>query len=77
MYEGKIVGLVSPDIPEHELGLLMAGAGPNGMADGAGSAGPGTDGPVDADVALEIPEQPTGFADSHEPSAPQAEEHEQ
>jgi len=27
MYEGKIVGFCSPDVPEHELGLLMAGAG--------------------------------------------------
>ncbi len=27
MYEGKIVGFCSPDIAEHELGLLMAGAG--------------------------------------------------
>jgi general nucleoside transport system ATP-binding protein len=27
MYEGRIVGFSSPDIPEHELGLLMAGAG--------------------------------------------------
>jgi simple sugar transport system ATP-binding protein len=26
MYEGKIVGMCAPDIPEHELGLLMAGA---------------------------------------------------
>jgi simple sugar transport system ATP-binding protein len=28
MYEGRIVGFSSPDIAEHELGLLMAGAGP-------------------------------------------------
>jgi general nucleoside transport system ATP-binding protein len=26
MYEGKIVGMCGPDIPEQELGLLMAGA---------------------------------------------------
>jgi len=26
IYEGKIVGICPPDIPEHELGLLMAGA---------------------------------------------------
>jgi simple sugar transport system ATP-binding protein len=26
MYEGKIVGICPPDIPEQELGLLMAGA---------------------------------------------------
>jgi simple sugar transport system ATP-binding protein len=28
MYEGRIVGFSSPDIAEHQLGLLMAGAGP-------------------------------------------------
>jgi general nucleoside transport system ATP-binding protein len=27
MYEGKIVGVCAPDVPEQELGLLMAGAG--------------------------------------------------
>jgi simple sugar transport system ATP-binding protein len=27
MYEGRIVGVCEPDIPEHELGLMMAGAG--------------------------------------------------
>jgi simple sugar transport system ATP-binding protein len=27
MYEGEIVGFCPPDIPEHELGLMMAGAG--------------------------------------------------
>jgi simple sugar transport system ATP-binding protein len=27
MYEGRIVGFAAPDIPEHELGLMMAGAG--------------------------------------------------
>jgi simple sugar transport system ATP-binding protein len=32
MYEGKIVGFCSPDIAEHELGLLMAGAGAAGQA---------------------------------------------
>jgi general nucleoside transport system ATP-binding protein len=41
MYEGKIVGFCSPDIAEHELGLLMAGAGPPGQAaDPAQAAGP-------------------------------------
>ena len=40
MYEGKIVGFCSPDIPEHELGLLMAGAGGRraGRATAAGPA---------------------------------------
>src|ERR1700733_15931639 len=27
MYEGKIVGMCAPDVPEQELGLLMIGAG--------------------------------------------------
>jgi general nucleoside transport system ATP-binding protein len=36
MYEGRIVGFCSPDIPEQELGLLMAGAGLEGApADGS------------------------------------------
>jgi hypothetical protein len=34
MYEGKIVGMCAPDIPEQELGLLMAGAA---TADAQGS----------------------------------------
>jgi general nucleoside transport system ATP-binding protein len=36
MYEGKIVGMCAPDIPEQELGLLMAGAA-TGDAHGNGS----------------------------------------
>ena len=37
MYEGRIVGICPPDIAEHELGLLMAGAGATGQpGDGAG-----------------------------------------
>ncbi len=36
MYEGKIVGICPPDIPEQELGLLMAGA--TADVDGSGSA---------------------------------------
>jgi simple sugar transport system ATP-binding protein len=27
MYEGQVVGFCPPDIPEHELGVLMAGGG--------------------------------------------------
>jgi general nucleoside transport system ATP-binding protein len=53
MYEGKIVGFCTPDIPEHELGLLMAGAG----AGAAGAAGPPGAVPrqrLDADEALEL-----------------------
>ncbi len=37
MYEGKIVGMCAPDIPEEELGLLMAGAA-TAAALGNGSA---------------------------------------
>jgi len=40
MYEGKIVGFCSPDVPEHELGLMMAGAHVEPAASGADSAGP-------------------------------------
>ncbi len=43
MYEGRIVGFCPPTIPEHELGLLMAGGGtapPDGQA-GDGQAGDG------------------------------------
>ena len=32
MYDGRIVGTVSPDIAREEIGLLMAGA--HGTADG-------------------------------------------
>jgi general nucleoside transport system ATP-binding protein len=51
MYEGKIVGIRAPDVPEHELGLLMAGASADGQAaDGTAPA------PLDADQALELPQ---------------------
>jgi ABC-type uncharacterized transport system ATPase subunit len=37
MYEGRIVGFCSPDTPEAELGLMMAGAGKGeGHGDGDG-----------------------------------------
>jgi general nucleoside transport system ATP-binding protein len=52
MYEGRIVGFCEPDIPEHELGLLMAGAGAGPAADGDGG---GDSGQLDADEALELP----------------------
>jgi len=65
MYEGKIVGFSSPDIAEHELGLLMAGAvagagaGAGAGAAGAGAAGQPTDNAapqqLDADEILELP----------------------
>jgi general nucleoside transport system ATP-binding protein len=58
MYEGKIVGVRAPDVPEHELGLLMAGAGADGQA--AGGAGPHQ---LDADEALELPQALAGPAD--------------
>jgi ABC-type uncharacterized transport system ATPase subunit len=58
MYEGKIVGFCAPDIPEQELGLLMAGAGAAGQP-GVGAAGQPGDGAapgqLDADEALELP----------------------
>jgi general nucleoside transport system ATP-binding protein len=50
MYEGKIVGMCAPDIPEQELGLLMTGAG----SDGQPGSGTGPHSP-DADEILEMP----------------------
>jgi general nucleoside transport system ATP-binding protein len=76
MYEGKIVGMCDPDIPEQELGLLMAGAG-TAAEPGSGSPGDGPADPgpaADVDVALEIPEQPSGLT---EPAGPRAEERDQ
>jgi len=53
MYEGKIVGMVAPDTPEQELGLLMTGAGSAGSEGQPGSdAGPHS---PDADEILEMP----------------------
>jgi general nucleoside transport system ATP-binding protein len=49
MYEGRIVGMCSPDIPEQELGLLMAG-GTASQSDGADQHQP------DADEELEMPQ---------------------
>jgi len=63
MYEGEIVGICQPDIPEQELGLLMAGA-TSGDGPGNGSA-PHR---LDADQMLQIAEGPAG-----QPT-PQAEE---
>jgi general nucleoside transport system ATP-binding protein len=61
MYEGKIVGMCSPDIPEQELGLLMAGAT---TADGQGNGtAPHRQ---DADELLEALELP---ADQPKPRA--------
>jgi general nucleoside transport system ATP-binding protein len=50
MYEGKIVGMRAPDVPEQELGLLMTGAGSDGQP-GSGT-GPHL---LDADQILEEP----------------------
>jgi general nucleoside transport system ATP-binding protein len=50
MYEGRIVGFCQPDIPEAELGLMMAGAG---AADGAD--GQATPHEASADEVLELP----------------------
>jgi general nucleoside transport system ATP-binding protein len=58
MYEGKIVGVRGPDVPEQELGLLMAGASAEGQAvDGAAPVR------LDADEALELPQALAGQAD--------------
>jgi len=65
MYEGKIVGMCAPDIPEQELGLLMAGAT---SADGQGNGTAPHRADADADELLEMGELPTG------PAKPQAEE---
>jgi len=63
MYEGKIVGMCAPDIPEQELGLLMTGAGSDGQPDSAAR-------PFSPD-ADEILEMPGTLADQ---TAPQPEE---
>jgi general nucleoside transport system ATP-binding protein len=62
MYEGKIVGICAPDIPEHELGLLMAGAGIDGQAADGQAAG-GQEPGLDADEALHLPQATAGMAD--------------
>ncbi|MEQ4301113.1 ABC transporter ATP-binding protein [Plantactinospora sp. B6F1] len=44
MYRGRIIGMVGPDTPREEIGLLMAGitdAAPAGTGGGAGAAGTG------------------------------------
>jgi general nucleoside transport system ATP-binding protein len=62
MYEGKIVGFCSPDIAEHELGLLMAGAG------AAEQPGDGSESHhLSADEVLELP----GAADAGNSRRPQ------
>ncbi len=72
MYEGRIVGYCQPDIPEAELGLMMAGATAGKAAHAAGQ----TDGSQathnpDLDEALELP----GALDTKPPAAePQAQE---
>jgi simple sugar transport system ATP-binding protein len=52
MYEGKIVGFCSPDVPEQELGLLMAGAGSGAGEQPGDHAAPHQ---PSADEILEIP----------------------
>ena len=64
MYEGKIVGICQPDIPEQELGLLMAGATTAGEH-ANGSPPPREPG---ADELVELGELPAGKPE------PQAEE---
>ena len=61
MYEGKIVGMCEPDIPEEDLGLLMAGATTtDGQANGSRPHRP------DADELLQTAELP---ADQPKPRA--------
>jgi general nucleoside transport system ATP-binding protein len=75
MYEGKIVAFRPPTVPVEELGLLMAGAGANGAADGAtgaasagdGSAGQGSPGDGVGDQGPRA--GPAGPPDPSEPTA--------
>jgi general nucleoside transport system ATP-binding protein len=62
MYEGKIVGFSAPDVPEAELGLMMAGAGATAarvVADGQSPADLAASGlasaPAVADAISELP----------------------
>jgi simple sugar transport system ATP-binding protein len=65
MYEGKIVGFCPPTIPEHELGLMMAGAGSQAAA---AQAADGAVHQPGADEALELPgAQAAGRAGRPEP----------
>ncbi|HYK32144.1 MAG TPA: ABC transporter ATP-binding protein [Streptosporangiaceae bacterium] len=59
MYEGRFVGFCSPDIPETELGLMMAGASAD-AARAAADAPPVDTKPVGltADEAIELPGTP-------------------
>jgi general nucleoside transport system ATP-binding protein len=63
MYEGKIVGICPPDIPEQELGLLMAGATAGEQGNGSASHRPDADellqtAPLAADQATPRAEEP-------------------
>jgi general nucleoside transport system ATP-binding protein len=71
MYEGKIVGICPPDIPEQELGLLMAGAmTSDGQGDGQGDA-QGNGRPQQPPAASQLLQTAPLAAD---PAGPQAEE---
>jgi ABC-type uncharacterized transport system ATPase subunit len=54
MYEGRIVGFCPPTIPEHELGLMMAGASTSGAPPEAATDPGGVHRPG-ADEELELP----------------------
>jgi len=76
MYEGRFVGFCSPDIPETELGLMMAGASAD-AARAAADAPPVDTKPVGltADEAMELPGPSGGSGGSSPPAnAAQAEE---
>ena len=55
MYEGRIVGFCEPDIAEHELGLLMAGAGAAAVVDGDHPGDSRLTHQLDVDEVLELP----------------------
>lgn len=52
MYRGRVIGIVGPDTPREEIGLLMAGImpGTEGEAPGADPVADGRDATTDADT---------------------------
>jgi general nucleoside transport system ATP-binding protein len=73
MYEGRIVGFSSPDIPETELGLMMTGAG--AAEAHARAAGTADDQP--AQPAGQTPHEPSADEELELPGAEQQQEPEQ
>jgi hypothetical protein len=62
MYRGRIIGIVGPDTPREEIGLLMAGISPDAAAPGRatphGEATPGTPAASGGTTAAPAPEGP-------------------